>query len=63
MNTDDDFMEIGESGLVPLGQGWILDTKTGNKKSPDGHIFSKYGEMLFKAETVTEEEEEEEDPQ
>lgn len=58
MKIDDDFMEMGESGLVALGDGWILDTKTGNKRSPDGHIFNKDGEMIFKFDPINADEDE-----
>ena len=59
MDFNYDFMEMGESGLVALGQGWIHDTKTGNKRSPEGHIFNKEGEMIFRAEDISEDQDEE----
>lgn len=45
--TDDDFMELGSTGLVPLTEGWMLDTRTGNKIAPDGRVFNAVGEMIW----------------
>lgn len=43
----DDFMELGGSGLVPIGEGWLLDTNTGNRMSPEGRVFNREGEILY----------------
>lgn len=52
---EDDFMELGDSGLVALGQGWLMDPKTGNKRSPEGNVFNRFGELIAKGEFNIEE--------
>lgn len=54
---DEDYMELGDSGLIPLGEGWMLDPRTGNKRSPDGKVFNNVGELIWDA-NITEDEEE-----
>ncbi len=48
MNEMSDFMELGQSSMVPIANGWWLDKITGYKISPDGEIFSATGEMIGK---------------
>lgn len=45
--SDNDFMEMGDSDLVPLPDGWYLEKSTGNKVDPDGNVFSPSGEMIW----------------
>lgn len=42
----DDFMEMGDSGLVPQKDGWFLDTRTGHRISPEGEEYDKEGELV-----------------
>lgn len=42
-----DFMELGDSGLVPQEDGSFLDTKTGNIVDEDGRVFSPEGEKIY----------------
>lgn len=42
-----DFMELGDSGLVPQEDGWYLDTHTGNRIAPNGCVFDSEGEIVF----------------
>lgn len=46
-NFEDDFMELGDSGMVPTKDGWILNKDTSEKMDPDGRIFDMDGEMIF----------------
>ena len=41
-----DFMEAGNSGLVPLDEGWWLHIASGNKIAPNGAIYSPAGEVI-----------------
>lgn len=47
MHTDDDFMEMG--ALVPLKDGWYLDTNTNIKfkLDEDGNPVDAYGMPIF----------------
>lgn len=47
MPDNDDYIEFGESGLVPLKDGWYLNRGTGEKISPDGQVFSEDGTLIF----------------
>lgn len=50
MIADDDFMEAGDSGLVPLAGGWWLHKPSGNKISPEGKIYDNSGSIIGEAE-------------
>ncbi|HJS83541.1 MAG TPA: hypothetical protein VJ742_11980 [Nitrososphaera sp.] len=41
-----DFMELGNSGLIPLPDGWFLDQETGSRVDPEGRIYDKQGELI-----------------
>ncbi len=41
----DDFMELGESGLVPLANGWFYEKNTGKYIDPDGKPHDKIEEV------------------
>lgn len=42
----DDFMEIGETGLVPQKDGWFYNAATGEFIDPDGNIFTDDGDVI-----------------
>lgn len=42
---NDDMIETA-GGLVPLANGWWLDTQTGYKVSPSGLIYDKDGNQV-----------------
>lgn len=42
----DDFMELGESGLVPLEDGWFLEVATGNMIAPSGSVYGPDGSIV-----------------
>lgn len=44
---DDDYMELGNTGLVAIENGWLLDTKTGNKIDGEGRVFDSEGELIY----------------
>lgn len=46
-HDDIDYMEIGDTGLVPLPDGWFLERYTGYTISPDGIVFDKDGEVFY----------------
>lgn len=43
---DDDFIEFGETGLVPQKDGWFFNKKTGERIDPDGRVFDESGELV-----------------
>lgn len=43
----EDHMEMGGSGMVPLENGWWLDTATGNKIDEEGKVFNKEGDLIW----------------
>lgn len=45
----DDFMEMGESGLIPLPDGWWLHKPSGHRISPGGDIFDRDGVCIGQA--------------
>lgn len=40
-------MELGESGLVPLKDGWYLEKTTGNRIDPSGRVYNTIGEIIL----------------
>ena len=47
MNGDSDFMELGDTNLVPIKDGWLLDKSSGNKIDPYGRVFDSNGEIIL----------------
>lgn len=45
--SDGDFMEFGDSDLVPIDGGWFLNKKTKEKIDPNGRVFDQFGELIF----------------
>lgn len=43
----DDFMELGSSGLIPIKDGWLLDSLTGNRIAPDGRVYNTMNELIW----------------
>lgn len=44
--SEDDFMEIGDSDLVPAREGFI-DKSNGNFITSEGAVYDKDGEYLY----------------
>lgn len=44
---EDDFMEIGETGLIPLKDGWFYNKKTKESIGPNGIIYDEHGEVVY----------------
>lgn len=44
---DDDFMELGDTGWVPIKDGWFYNVNTQRKRDPEGKEYTKYGELLY----------------
>jgi len=42
-----DFVEFGESNLIPIENGWFLNKKTKEKIDPDGRVFNEKDELVF----------------
>jgi hypothetical protein len=42
----DEFIEVGQSGLIAQADGWWLDKNTGNRISPEGLILNVAGEQI-----------------
>ena len=45
--ADNDFIELGDTDLVPQEHGWFLNKRTGEKIDPHGRIYDKFGELIF----------------
>lgn len=43
---EDDFMEIGDTGWVTIGEGWMKHKMTGHKIDPDGNEYDKDGNLI-----------------
>lgn len=43
---NDDHMQIGDTGLVALENGWFLHTISGMKIGPDGSIVDENGKVV-----------------
>lgn len=41
-----DYVEIGDTGLIPLEDGWFQDKHTGNKIDPEGREFTEDGDPV-----------------
>lgn len=44
---EDDFMELGSSGLVPRANGWYYDKVSECSIDPEGRVFDKFGECVY----------------
>lgn len=44
---DNDFIELGDSNLVPIDNGWFLNKETKDKIDSDGRVFNEAGELIF----------------
>ena len=42
----DDYMELGESGLITFNDGWFKDKKTGYMIDPEGNMYDESGEKI-----------------
>lgn len=51
---DFDHMYMGDSTLLPLKDGWWLDTLTNNKISPDGIVYDQNNRPISKVEYLNE---------
>lgn len=45
--VEDDFMEIGESGWVAVGEGWFLNKATGHTINECGVEFDPSGNIVY----------------
>lgn len=43
----DDFMEIGDTGLVPIKDGWFYNKNTRESIDPNGVIYNEDGEVVY----------------
>lgn len=43
----DDYMELGNSGLVAIENGWFLHVSSGNKIDPYGRVWNSKGEIIY----------------
>lgn len=44
---NDDFMEIGDSHLVPQKDGWFLNMKTKELYDPEGRIYNGEFDLVY----------------
>jgi hypothetical protein len=45
--ADKDFMEFGDSNLIPIENGWFINKETKFKIDPNGRVFNTNGELIF----------------
>lgn len=46
-SSDDDYMEIGNTGKVPVGEGWYEDRWNKTRIDPSGRVYDTEGELIF----------------
>jgi len=46
---EDDFMEMGDTGLVPIGEGWYLNKANNHRIDPNGNEFDEDGNLIKEA--------------
>lgn len=46
MSDEHDKIELGETGLIPLPDGWYQNVNTNETISPDGRVFDEKGELV-----------------
>lgn len=51
---ESDFIEFGDSGLIPILDGWFVNKATGDKISPDGRVFNSNGDLIHDPSKVDE---------
>jgi hypothetical protein len=44
--SDDDYMELGHSNLIPSKDGWYINKITEERIDPNGFIFDKDGNLV-----------------
>lgn len=42
-----DYMELGDSGLIPQDDGWYMEKSTGNMIDPEGRVYDASGEKVY----------------
>lgn len=42
-----DYMELGDSGLIPVGEGLWKHSYSGNLIDEDGRVFTPSGDLVF----------------
>lgn len=47
MTSNNDFIEFGETNLVPIENGWFLNKVTKDKIDPEGCVYNEAGELIF----------------
>lgn len=47
MSKDGDFMEYGDSGLIPLPDGWFFDKITKQSIDPSGCVYDENGDLIY----------------
>lgn len=51
---EEDFIEFGESGLIPIQDGWFVNKANGDKIAPDGRVFNSSGDLIHDPSKVDE---------
>lgn len=46
-SSENDVMEIGDTGLIPLADGWFKDSMTGFQIDPSGKVYDTSGVLVF----------------
>jgi hypothetical protein len=45
-NGDDDYMEIGDSGWIPIAEGWFFNRKTRHSIDDLGYEYDENGNLI-----------------
>jgi len=53
---DKDFIELGDTGLVPAEAGWFVNVISGERFDPEGRIYNRFGELIYDPNTEVEKE-------
>jgi hypothetical protein len=46
-SNDDDWIELGDSDLVPIKDGWLYNKDTKETIDPDGRVYADDGQVVF----------------
>jgi hypothetical protein len=46
-NYDNDHMDLGDSNLVPIKDGWYINKVTKERIDPNGFVFDEDGNLVY----------------
>lgn len=42
-----DHMELGDTGIIPMEDGWFKNTRTNQTMDPDGCVYDEHGNIIY----------------